>query len=145
MVDRATIERAVTWVLVVALVASTAGVVYVAANPPPASEPYTEFYVLGPDGNASEYPTNLTVGETGTVIVGVSNHEHQDETYTVVMELENETVSEQQVQVNDGETRENELSFTAEEAGRQKLRLLLYKNGAESPYRTLRLWLNVSS
>jgi uncharacterized membrane protein len=43
MVARETVERVATWVLVVALVASAMGVVYFAANPPPATEPYTEF------------------------------------------------------------------------------------------------------
>jgi uncharacterized membrane protein len=103
--------------------------------------------VLGPEGNASDYPTNLTVGETGTVIVGISNHGPHDETYTVVTALDGERVDQRQVHVEDGETREDELSFTVEDAGRQKLRLLLYRGESTSgeAYRSLRLWLNVSS
>lgn len=145
MVERSRLQRAVTWVLVVALVASSIGVVYFAVNPPAATEPYTEFYVLGPGGNASDYPRNLSVGETGTVIVGVTNHEHHEETYRVVMRLENETVHERRVTIADGETWEKRLSFTPQESGRQKLRLLLYRDDAGDPYRSLRLWLNVTS
>ena len=78
-------ERALTWILAIALVVAVAGVVYVAVNPPETTDPYTEFYVLGPDGNASEYPTRLAPGETDEVILGVSNHEYQVGLYHVVV------------------------------------------------------------
>jgi len=42
---------------------------------PRLGETFTEFYILGPGGNASCYPTNLTVNETGGVILGLMNHE----------------------------------------------------------------------
>jgi len=74
---QATLSRVATWVLAIALVVSVAAVVYVALTLQDMTDPYTEFYVLGPDGNASEYPTRLAPGEMGEVIVGVSNHEYQ--------------------------------------------------------------------
>lgn len=144
--DKTTTKRAVTGVLAVALLASIGGVVFFAANPPPATEPFTEFYVLGPDGTASDYPTNLSVGESGTVIVGVTNHEHEAVSYTVVMTIGDETIRERPVRLADEETWEGELSFTAQEPGRQRLRLELYRGESTSgePYRSLRLWLSVT-
>jgi len=38
-------------------------------------EPFTEFYILGPEGKADNYPTDYVLGENGTVIVGIVNHE----------------------------------------------------------------------
>lgn len=144
MVD-VTSERAVTWVLAVALLASLSGVVFFAANPPPATEPFTEFYILGPDGSASDYPTDLSVGESGTVIVGVTNHEHHAVSYTVVMTLEGEAIGERSVRLDDEETWEREMSFTAQESGRQALRLELYRGEVSGePYNWLRLWVSVT-
>lgn len=141
-----TTRRAVTGVLAVALQASVGGVVFFAANPPPATEPFTEFYVLGPDGTASDYPTDLSVGESGTVIVGVTNHEHEVVSYTVVMALGDQTIRESSVQLEDEETWEGDISFTARDPGRQQLRLELYQGDSPSgdPYRSLRLWVNVT-
>ncbi|WP_434522780.1 DUF1616 domain-containing protein [Halorubrum sp. AS12] len=140
-------KTVVTWILVVALLISILGIGYISTYPPSAADPYSEFYVLSTEGDADNYPRNLSVNTTGTVIVGVTNHEQQDMTYTVVTELDNNTIDQQQVRINNGETWEENVSFTTRESGRQKLRLLLYKGGSISgkPYRSLRLWLNVST
>ena len=78
-------SRVATWVLAIALVVSVVAVVYVTLTLQNTTDPYTEFYVLGPDGNASEYPTRLAPGETDEVILGVSNHEYQVGLYHVVV------------------------------------------------------------
>lgn len=141
-----TTKRAVTVILAVALLGSILGVVFFAANPPPATEPFTEFYVLGPDGTATDYPTDLSVDGSGTVIVGVTNHEHQTVSYTVVMSLGDQTLSERSVELEDEAIWEDEMSFTAQEPGRQQLRLELYRGDSSSgePYRSLRLWVSVT-
>lgn len=142
-----TVRRALTWVLALALLASVAGVIYLAVTPQETTEPYTEFYILGPGGNASGYPTNLTVGETGTVIVGITNHEHDRTSYTLVLELANETIDRRTVTVSDEATWEQRISFAPTEPGRQRLRFLLYRGSAPGgePYRHLRLWIEVSA
>ncbi|MCK4491168.1 MAG: DUF1616 domain-containing protein [Candidatus Altiarchaeales archaeon] len=38
---------------------------------PSRGETFTEFYLLGPGGMAGDYPTTLSVGGDGAVIVGV--------------------------------------------------------------------------
>ncbi len=43
-----------------------------------AGERFTEFYILGLEGKADNYPDELTVGEEGRVILGIVNHEHED-------------------------------------------------------------------
>lgn len=145
MVDTAGGARYLSLVLFLVLAVSVAGVMYVAVNPPPATEAYTEFYVLGPGGNATEYPSNLSVGETGTVIVGTTNHEHQSTDYTVEMRLDDRLVQERQLSLGTGETWEAKLSFTAREPGERQLRLQLFRDGETGVYRTLRVRVNVSA
>ena len=142
-------NRILTWMLALALVASVIGVIYVAVTPQETTEPYTEFYILGTEGNASDFPTNLSVGETGRLIVGITNHEHERTTYTVVSTLKNRTVDKRTVTVADERTWEKEFSFTPESPGEKRLQILLYKgenvNSGEEAYRRLRLFVNVSS
>lgn len=141
------VSTLLTWILSIALILSVVSVGYLATNPPETTDPFTEFYILGPDGEASGYPTNLSVNESGSVIVGISNREHQNQTYTVVVESE-EVAINRTVTVGEGETLERRLSFTPETVGRQKVLFLLYKGAnadrTSEPYRRLRLWINIS-
>ncbi|MFC7081424.1 DUF1616 domain-containing protein [Halorussus caseinilyticus] len=138
--------RFVTWLLALALVASVLGAMAVAVSPPTPTEPYTEFYVLDDDGDAEGYPTNLTVGQSGTVIVGISNHEHRDRTYTVALALENRTLTSRTVPVESERTKELSVSFSPTDPGRKTLYFRLYRgdNASGPPYRRLRLLLNVT-
>ena len=140
-------ERLLTWVLALALVASLAGVVYLSVTPQQNTEPYTELYVLGPDGNASDYPKELAVGESGTLIVGISNHEHRSMQYTLVLQLGSETEGVRTVSLEGGATWERELSFAADSPGRKHLEIRLYRGDEVSstaePYRTASLWVTV--
>jgi uncharacterized membrane protein len=122
----ARISTVLTWVLAVMLIVALAGVVYVSVTPGAEEDPYTEFYILGPDGNASDYPTNLSTGETGEFIVGITNNEHQSMTYTVVLMLDDDLVVERTVEVDNGETWEGDFRFVPEEAGVRQLDILLY-------------------
>ena len=144
----ARLRTVITWALAVMLIVALVGVVYVSMTPGAEADPYTEFYILGPDGNASDYPTNLSTGETDELIAGITNNEHQSMTYTVVLLLDSESVSEQTVQVADGETWEGELRFTPEDAGVKQLDILLYVGEDpdldDEPYRKLELVVNVT-
>lgn len=145
MVSRKQLKRATTIALFAVLLISMAGVIAVAMDPPSATESYTEFYILGPGGNATDYPRNLSVDESGTVIAGVSNHEHRRTAYRLELRLLNQTAAERELSLDDGETWEEDITFTAREPGRQRLDLLLFREGSAKPYRTTRLWLNVTA
>ncbi len=146
--------------LVLALVLAGGALAYVLTVPRPA-ERFTDFYLLGPDGKAGGYPTNLTAGSSGAVIVGVVNHEGLPADYTLVVTLEeyNVTVNSTGTQVRtlissspvnryivplqDGAKAESNLTFTVPKAGLFRLELQLYLGGATSAYRELHLWLRV--
>lgn len=141
-------NRLFVWVSAFVLVASVIGVGYIALTPTETAEPYTEFYVLGSQENASNYPTNLSVGETGTITIGITNHEHRNMEYTVVLVLKNRTVTARTVTVDKGETWKREFRVTPTASGRKKLQIRLYKGrsvkSSENAYMTLRLWITVS-
>lgn len=134
-----------TWVLAVALVVSVVGVVYVAVNPPETTDPYTEFYILGPEGNASGYPTTLGPGEAGEVIVGVSNHEHRTVAYWVEITWNGTTSQTLEFSVEDDRTVERRVQLTAPSVpDRYRVRFLLYMDEQPGePSHSLRLWVTV--
>jgi uncharacterized membrane protein len=139
------LERGLTWLLAGALVLSLGGVAYVAMTPGQAGDPYTEFYVLGPNGTASDYPANLSVGESGSFVVGITNHERRTVTYTVVLRSDGETLETRSVDLADEGTWEEPFTVTREREGIQRLRILLYTGASPDldgdPADHLRLWL----
>ena len=88
--EASTVDKALTVILIIAIVASIGVLAYVITHPKP-GEAFTEFYILGPKGKASDYPTKLFVGQNGTVIIGIVNHEHRNVTYYVEIWLVNLT------------------------------------------------------
>ncbi len=80
------IDKALVIATVVLLIAS-GGLAYQIATTPRTGERFTEFYVLGPEGEADDYPTNLTEGEEGHVILGAVNREHQEMDYDLIVRL----------------------------------------------------------
>ncbi|MEM3059680.1 MAG: DUF1616 domain-containing protein [Methanomassiliicoccales archaeon] len=76
------IDRLLNVLLVIAIASSLIALIYVIAVPKQ-GEKFTEFYILGPDGKAHNYPTNLSVGENATLIIGIANHEYRKVNYSV--------------------------------------------------------------
>jgi uncharacterized membrane protein len=93
------VDKALTIILVISILASCVALVYVVAFPRQ-GESFTELYILGPGGNATGYPHNLTVGQDASVFLGLVNHEHRDVNYTVEIWLSNVTFVDNQTQVN---------------------------------------------
>jgi len=119
--------------------------IYIASTPP-VGERFTEFYLLGPSGKADGYPTNLTLGESGTVILGVVNHEYEDVSYRIVVRLENRTIGTiDNVRLKHEAVWEENYTFVPEKIGEgMKLEFLLYRDDADGIYRSLHLWITVS-
>ncbi|ACJ17318.1 hypothetical protein TON_1828 [Thermococcus onnurineus NA1] len=84
------LDKALTVILIIAIITSIGTLGYVITHPKP-GEAFTEFYILGPEGKAADYPTELRVGQEGRVIIGIVNHEHRNVTYYVQIWLVNLT------------------------------------------------------
>jgi uncharacterized membrane protein len=138
-------ETVLTKVLGVTLVVALLVVIVFAIAPIGTGDTYTEFYVLGPNGTASDYPENVTVGETATVRVGIGNSESRRQTYTLVIRTNETTFLTREITLDREEQWEEPVSFSFDSPGRKRLRLELYLGETTDgdPYRNLRLFVEV--
>ena len=134
--------------LVVAIVAALGCLGYVIANPKQ-GEKFTEFYILGPEGKAENYPQQVMVGEEAKVILGIVNHEHQPLSYRVVIEINGVKDKELGTGMLAHEEKwEQVVGFTPAEVGvKQKVEFWLYKDEEAQPHleQPLHLYINVNS
>lgn len=140
------IDRILTVILVISLLASAVMLVYVIVTPKQ-GETFTEFYILGPGGMADEYPVDLVLNESGTVIVGVVNHEYRAVNYSLVLVLDNGSrLHQQEIVLAHNQTWEQHVTFEPDKAGDDmKLQFFLYRDqNYTAPYRELHLWIHVS-
>ena len=153
--------------LTIALAASVAVaglyLAYVVLTPRP-GETFTDFYMLGPAGNASGSPTSLNVSELGSVIIGIANHEAASANYTVrvdlvgvrlvynatvganlTVEVNRTTWSWANATVANGANWTYTYTFSIPYAGLWKVQFLLFKDGVfSSAYRRLQFYTTVT-
>jgi uncharacterized membrane protein len=135
---------ALTAVLAILLALAILGTVLIVIFPHPGA-PFTELYLLGPNGKASNYPTNLTIGQTSNVTVVVVNHENANADYTLVVTLANKTINTTSFSLANNQTWQNSIAFTPTQRGMgQKMEFDLHKAGTADVYRSVYLYLTVS-
>lgn len=145
---RSRLESALRVFMLISVLISALTVAYVIVNPKPGVG-FTEFYILGPDGFSRGYPTSLNISDSGTVIVGVANHEERAVDYRLEVLLDGKPLplqpEEESIRLENDERWERNVSFTPDTSGTgMKLQFLLYKDADFSePYRELYLWMNV--
>ena len=116
---------------------------------PQDKEPFTEFYILGPDRMADNYTTEYIHGESGTYIIGITNNEYRTMDYTMEVRLENESLplpeNLQHIRLEHNTTLKEPLEITPSIEGKNmQLEFLLFNETEKNvPYRDLRLWINV--
>ncbi len=76
------LDKALSVILVIAILGSIGAVAYTIAKPKPGEE-FTEFYILGPGGKAAGYPSELKVGQTAQVTAGIVNNFRSPSIYRV--------------------------------------------------------------
>ena len=106
---------------------------------------FTEFYVIGRDNLAEDFPFQIGLDQPVTVTVGVENHEGVSAQYSVQV-LENETpVAElDPFELPDNGKIEKEITFELEQISENdQIKFILYRDGDIDPYRLLRLWIKV--
>jgi len=138
--------RSLVIILVCVIVISTGLLAYFLANPDTEMQPYTQFYVLGEDGQASNYPRDLTAGEEATIILGIVNRENRQTEYDLQITLGKDIIqAPSPIQLNPDEKWEQPITFTAQRPGsHQSLRFVLCDDTG-SPCETRNLTINVHS
>ncbi len=143
--SRNALDKALSILLMVAILGVLGTLGYVIASPR-VEEEFTLFYFLGPGGEATAYPKELSVGEEGKVVVGITNEERETVSYEMEIRIDGVRNSEVKgITLEPGQKWENEVSFTPTVAGeKQKVEFLLYKKGEVTPYlEPLHLWIDV--
>lgn len=142
------LDRVLTVILLLSIIASIAVLAYVIAVPKQ-GEKFTEFYILGPNGKAENYPEYFRLGESKPVIVGVINHEYRNVTYDLVITLNDSNsitqLYSERLTIADNETWEKTIPITPDRTGTDmQVKFLLYADGnMTAPYRDLHLWVDV--
>ena len=143
-VGQSVIDKILSVILVASMIAASAVLVYVIAIPK-TGERFTEFYILGPNGTASNYPTNLKAGEEAKLTIGIINNEYKNITYRLEMKLNGTIIHEEYASLTHDQEYQKPMTFKTTKTGEhQKLEFLLYKNEEKEAYRTLHLWIDVT-
>lgn len=133
-------------ILIVAILGAVGTLGYAIAAPK-IGEKFTEFYLLGLEGKAIDYPRETKLGNKESVIVGIINQEHERASYWIEVRIDGQLNNEvgPLVLEHNEEWRET-VSFTPHREGdSQKVEFVLYKNKADQPYlNALHFWINVT-
>ena len=162
-------DKALSIILIIAILVAAVTTVFVIAFPKD-GEKFTEFYILGEDKMADDYPEKFPVNSQQFVWIGIGNHEYRDVTYTVETLLLNAEwdsatnssvihasmpLDRFEVSVLDNTTYLEKYYFSVPYTGYNRLEFLLYyetvpsasasaEEKMESAYRDLHLWIKVN-
>lgn len=155
------IDKALVIATVGLLIASGALATHIITTPR-TGERFTEFYVLGPEGKADDYQTDLAVNESGHVIVGAVNREHETINYTLGIGIgysyenmsyagdstdenftleENNTYLSRNIELSHGQKWEEHFNYSVSTDGDYKLMFFLLRD--DELYREVHLWITV--
>jgi uncharacterized membrane protein len=162
------VDRVLSIILLCAIIGAVATTIYVIAVPKE-GEKFTEFYILGAEGKAADYPTDIRIGSPESIIIGIGNHEYRNVTYWVDILLidqlfdpvtnTSEILAMQElsrfpVTLQHNSTYQEMHTFTVNDTEFNQLKFLLYSDEPPSPgtdaavrinqsYRDLHLWITV--
>jgi uncharacterized membrane protein len=147
------LERILSIILVLVACGTIGVLVYTIAVPKTGSD-YTEFYVLNEQGAADDYPSDISLGDTESVILFIINNENRTVDYTIEVLIDNDPnddIEPVSLYSTDTITLENEeqyetlTPFTPLTTGDgQKIIFLLFKDGETESYLELNLTINVN-
>jgi uncharacterized membrane protein len=83
-------DKILTIVLIICIIVAASVVIFVILTPKQ-GEHFTEFYILGPNHLASDYPRNLSFSQNATIVLGIINHEFTPMNYSIEVWLSNQT------------------------------------------------------
>lgn len=155
-------------VALIAIVILAAGITIYIILTPGERDKFTEFYILGPEGRAADYPIEFMAGTPQTVIIGIGNREGGDSTYTVqtfAVQSMIDGATDQRaiasmtlldrfsVTVPSDQTIEQPYTFRIMDSNTDRIEFLLFKEASigdlrdveliDASYRDLHLWLRV--
>lgn len=139
-------DKIIKSLLVIVLVVAICSVVYLVVIHNP-GEGYTEFYLLDANGNISDYPNSISQYSVNKFYICISNHENQEENYTIKIKQNNTTLNLYNKTLKNNEVVKTPYYFdtTSYIGDNQTLDIYLYKNNESAPYRSLNIKYNVTN
>ncbi|CEA14322.1 DUF1616 domain-containing protein [Methanobacterium formicicum] len=138
------VEGLISIIIIIGIILGIIGIFYIILNPNEGDN-YTEFYLLGTKGKASDYPTNLNVNQIGNLIVGVANHENLNSNYLLKITENNKTLKNEKITLKNNEQIEIPFNFSENSPGQYKIQFDLYKlPDTKNVYRSLFILVNVN-
>jgi uncharacterized membrane protein len=162
------VYRLLTLVTTLVMLTAVLAAVYT-ITVPKEGERYTEFFILGENKLATDYPDQITAGLNYPMFIGIGNHEHRNIDYTVEtwfmrMEFDNATNSSTLLVMDPGERlvlplAHNETmiipyNLSVRRTGYNRVEFLLFnetvpgldvtgRNRMNASYQNLNLWITV--
>jgi len=135
------IEKALIIAMVGSIIIASGMLIYAKLNFE--DEKFTALYILGPDGKAEGYQTNLSFSEPATTTVGVENYEYAPVNYTLQVVLDGTVLTKKEIQLDHKEKWEENVTYIPDIMGQNiKLEFLLFKDEGIESYRSVHLWVN---
>jgi len=128
------LDKALSFFLMLAVLIALGSLGYVIAMPKQ-GEGFTEFYILGVDGKAENYPRQVMLGEPVELIVGIVNHEHTVTSYRI--DIRGNSIEPEELRIQElanEEQWQEVIRFVPQSLGQgQKVEFWLYKDNEAEP------------
>lgn len=137
------LNKGLIFIFTLLLLGAIGGLIYITTLPK--GEKLTEFYLLGLDGKADNYPKEMVIGEEGRVVVGIVNKEQASMSYRLSISINGTNGNEiTSIYLEPEEKWEQIVGFNPTVPGdNQQVDFFLYKDEDTVPYLSLRLFVNV--
>ncbi|MCC7550518.1 MAG: DUF1616 domain-containing protein [Methanobacterium sp.] len=138
------LEKVLSIFLIICILLTVATSVYIFLSPESLNTGHsTGFYVSGVELNNSNYALNLTSGEKTNLTMVLENHEGSTMNYQVVVMVNNLTLKQSNVTLENNQRMEIPLNFTPGVTGKRNMEFIIYKLPDENPYQKWNLGMNV--
>lgn len=138
------VDKTISVIILILIIFGIIGVFYIWLNPHEVDN-YTEFYLLGQNGKAGDYPTNLTIGQKANLTMGIVNHEHSTANYQIKIVQDSKILKIENVTLKNDEKQEIPFEFIKDSPGQYKIEFNLYKlPDTKNIYRSTFLLVNVN-
>jgi len=113
---------------------------------PQPAENVSEFHLLHDADLAYSYPWVGQLGEPRVVMLSITNKENQPAQYRIEVRSEDQVIGfAGPLKLSPGENQVEKVTFTPSQVGNNRpVYFHLYKDDADIPFRSLRVWLNIS-
>ncbi|MCX9081102.1 MAG: DUF1616 domain-containing protein [Candidatus Methanoperedens sp.] len=142
------LEKMLIKTMIIAILIVTSMLIYAKVTQEP--EKFTALYILGANGKAENYTTEVSIGETSTILVGVENYEHAYVNYSLIVTMGGINLTREDINLGHGEKWLKNVTFIPEltssiafvGVNKSKLEFQLLKDNVS--YRSVHLLVNTN-